>query len=89
MTKNKLSDLNNLLFEQMERLGDADSTEELEKEVKRSDAMTDISGKVIENASLALKAAVAYDERSAHAEIQLLEMLQIGGGSDGRKELHD
>ena len=55
--KNTLVDLNNHLFEQMERLNDDDLTiEQLEKEIKRTDAMKDIATQIISNASILLKA---------------------------------
>ena len=55
--KNTLADLNNHLFEQMERLNDDDLTiEQLEKEIKRTDAMKDIATQIISNASILLKA---------------------------------
>ena len=42
--KNTLQDLNNHLFEQLERLNDEDlSDEELDKELKRADGMTKIA----------------------------------------------
>ena len=55
--KNTLVDLNNHLFEQMERLNDDELTnEQLEKEIKRTDAMKDIATQIISNASILLKA---------------------------------
>lgn len=55
--KNTLADLNNHLFEQMERLNDDDlNNEELDKEIKRAKAMTDVSSQIIENAALGLSA---------------------------------
>jgi hypothetical protein len=55
--KNKITDLNNHLFAQIERLSDEDITEEqLEREIKRTDAIVDVSEQIINNASLALKA---------------------------------
>ncbi len=54
--KNKLVDLNNHLFEQIERLNDEELTgEELEKEIKRSKAITSLASNVISNAALALE----------------------------------
>lgn len=74
--KNTLTDLNNHLFEQLERINDEDLTDEqLEKEIKRSKAMTDIATKIIDNASLGLQAEklkVEYGRR----DIKLPEMLE-------------
>jgi hypothetical protein len=56
--KNKLSDLNNHLFAQLERLGDEDLTpEQIEKEVKRGEAMVGIADQVIKTAAIQLQAA--------------------------------
>lgn len=61
MTKNTLNDLNDILFKQLERLSDESMSEdELQKEIQRSGAVTDTAEKVITNASLILKANVAY-----------------------------
>ena len=61
--KNTLQDLNNHLFEQMERLNDEDlSDEQLERELKRAEGMTRISVQIIENAELAYKTMVHMDE---------------------------
>ena len=55
--KNKLSDLNNHLFAQLERLGDEDvKGDQLNEEINRAKAVTDIASQVIANANLALKA---------------------------------
>lgn len=56
--KNKLADLNNHLFAQLERLSDESLTpEQIETEVKRTDAIVDVSEQIVRNADLALKAA--------------------------------
>lgn len=61
--KNKLVDLNNHLFEQLERLNDEDLTpEELEREISRSKAITHISQTIVNNAELMFKAQKHYDE---------------------------
>lgn len=61
--KNTLLDLNNHLFESIERLNDDDlSEEELEREIKRSDAVGKIAKTIIDNASLALSAKKHMDE---------------------------
>ena len=56
--KNKLSDLNNHLFAQLERLGDEDLTpEQIEQEGQRADAIVQIADQIVQNANLQLKAA--------------------------------
>jgi len=56
--KNKLSDLNDHLFAQMERLSDEDlSAEQIEQETKRGDAMVNVADQIIRNAELTFKAA--------------------------------
>jgi len=55
--KNKLSDLNNHLFAQLERLGDESiSKEALETELERSKAITGVAREIISNARLVLDA---------------------------------
>lgn len=56
--KNKLNDLNNHLFAQLERLGDEKLTqEELEREVQRTDSIVSVSEQIINNAQIAINAA--------------------------------
>ena len=56
--KNKLTDLNNHLFEQLERLNDEDLTEEnLSKEIGRAKAMTEIANSIVSNAKVILDAS--------------------------------
>jgi hypothetical protein len=55
--KNKLSDLNDHLFLQLERLGDETlKGEDLEQELDRARGITVISQQIIQNADLVLKA---------------------------------
>lgn len=73
--RNKLSDLNDHLFAQLERLGDEDLTEEqLQAEINRTKAITDVASQIISNGSLALKAKLATDN-SIDAAFQLPKML--------------
>jgi hypothetical protein len=61
--QNKLSDLNNHLFAQLERLGDEEiAGDQLDEEINRAKAVTDVAQQVIANANLALKAqALMYE----------------------------
>lgn len=55
MAKNTLEDLNNHLFDQLERLLDDDlSKEELDKEVTRAKAVTSVAEVIVRNGELAL-----------------------------------
>lgn len=54
---NKLIDLNNHLFAEIERLGDEDiKGENLEKEIERAKAISNVASQIIANGALALKA---------------------------------
>lgn len=56
--KNRLSDLNNHLFAQLERLADEHlSSEELEHEHRRGEAIVAVADQIIKNASLQIAAA--------------------------------
>ena len=60
---NTLTDLNNYLFETLERLTDDELTEEqMEKEITRSKAVTNVAETIIHNGELALKAAKHAEE---------------------------
>lgn len=57
--KNTITDLNNHLFEQLERLNDEEITgKELEQEIKRAEGIVKVSNQIIMNAELAYKVAV-------------------------------
>lgn len=57
MAKNKLSDLNNHLFAQLERLSDENmKAEDLETELKRSKAIQGVAKNIIDNARISLDA---------------------------------
>lgn len=78
--ENKLTDLNNILFEQIERLNDDDlHGEALKQQIKRSQAIESVAGMIIANANIVLKAEklkmeYAMDDRDPS---QVPEMLKI------------
>ena len=69
--KNKLTDLNNHLFAELERLSDEDlAGEKLEEEIRRADAVCSVSCQIIANGTLALKAEQFKDTSlSAHVSV--------------------
>lgn len=88
MVKNTLVDLNNHLFEEMERLNDDSlSDEELNKEVLRSKAMTNVGDKIIQNANVMLKAKVAYDDINS-ADPNGRSQILLGDDKDD-KDIHE
>lgn len=62
--KNTLNDLNNHLFAQLERLSDEDlKGEELQEELNRSKAVSDVAKNIVSNGNLILQAHKFKDER--------------------------
>ena len=77
--KNTLSDLNNHLFEQLERLNDEDLNEEqLDRELRRSEGMTKVDEQIIRNGELAYKTMVHMAEYGyADSRGSIPEMLEV------------
>lgn len=75
MAKNKLSDLNDHLFAQMERLSDEDlKGEKLQEEISRAKSIALISDKIINNSKLAFtvaKAVTAGDVKNVPESLSL------------------
>lgn len=74
-TKTTLNDLNEYLFQEMDRLTNEDlSAEDLDKEIKRSDAVQKIAKTIIDNGTLALQAKKHLDEygQGNNVEINLM-----------------
>ena len=73
---NTLADLNIKLFEQMDKLSKDDiSSEELDKEMARSESMIKIANVIISNGDLALRAAKFKDDM-LNADNKLPKMLE-------------
>lgn len=80
MLKNTLGDLNNHLFAELERLSDEEiKGEELEQEIKRAEAISNVSTQVIQNGTLVLKAA-KYKQEAMDAGMGLPKFM--GGDKD-------
>ena len=79
--KNKLTDLNNHLFAQLERLDDEDlKGDQLLEEINRAKAVTGVASQIIANGTLILKAVNATRE-SVDRTDDMPKMLT--GESDG------
>jgi len=76
---NKLTDLNNHLFAEMERLGDESiKGDELKEEIDRAEAMAKVSAQIINNGALVLRAERFRDEAFS-ADVKIPKFL--GGGT--------
>jgi len=76
--KNKLSDLNDHLFAQLERLSDEDLTpEEIDREAKRGAAIVAVADQIVRNASLKIQAAKILSDHGIDPSATL-------GGVDGK-----
>lgn len=81
--KNKLTDLNNHLFAQLERLSEEDlSAEQIAQEVQRTDAIVGISEQIVRNADLQLKAVAIL----ANHERMRPHLTMIGTDKPGAPE---
>jgi len=76
MPRNTLGDLNNHLFEQLERLNDDGlKDDELNKEINRAKAVTSLASQIIANGNLVLKGK----------QIQLAYGVEDSNGKDEKK----
>ena len=84
--KNTLNDLQNILFEQLERLQDDEELKDEEKfdrEIRRSQEVSKIASVIINGGTLALRAAKYAAEYNKPAPVPLL-----GEVSDGKAQRH-
>ena len=84
MSRNTLTDLNNHLFDQLERLMDADlSSEDLDKEIRRAKAVTSVADIAVRNGELALNVVKHLNEYRRDGELAILpKMLEAGGDNE-------
>jgi len=86
--KNKLQDLNDHLFAQLERLSDETLTEEqIQKETVRTEAIVSVASKIVDNASVQLKAMQLVADHAGR--VQMPNFLSIenrtGQATSGQK----
>ena len=82
--KNTLGDLNNHLFAQLEKLSDDDlSGDELDTEIRRSEAMAKVSEQIIKTGELQFKAMQHMDEYGYDRPRAVPEMLEVHPRSQG------
>ena len=75
--KNKLTDLQNHLFAQLERMAEEGMTaEQIDQEAKRAEAIVSVADQITRNADLQLKAAKLFAD---HGQAILPMLPQIGG----------
>ena len=74
--KNNLSDVNNYLFEELERLNDDETVEDegnFKKEIQRAKAVSNICSTIVANANLILNAKKYADELGIN-ETEILKL---------------
>lgn len=70
--KNTLTDLNNYLFECIERLNDDELTDEqLDREISKSETIQKVAKTIIDNASVALQAQKHFDEYGSGRTVEI------------------
>lgn len=86
--KNTLTDLNNYLFEQIERLNDDGLTkEELDMQLQKSEAINKVAKTIVDNANVALSAQKTMYEYGikGKVEVPLLAIQEEGELVNGKK----
>lgn len=75
--KNKLGDLNNHLFAQLERLNDEElKGEELKEELMRANVITNVAKEIISNGNLMLQATKLQVETLGRSQTNMPKMLE-------------
>ncbi len=77
--KNKLTDLNDILFAQLERLSDEGlKPEEIATEINRSRAVVDVADSIVENARLQLEAVRLVAEHKGMVKLPTFGAIAAG-----------
>lgn len=80
--RNTLGDLNNHLFAQLEKMDDDELTgEQLDNEIRRTEAMAKISEQIIKNGELQFRAMKHMDEYGYERQKAIPDMLEVRGGA--------
>lgn len=90
MKSNNLGRLNDILFEQLDRMNNTGlKGQELQDEISRADAIIDIGRTIIQNGDLALKAALKKSEGFyVHQGKDAPKMLEAGDSDGDTKAAH-
>ena len=76
MPRNKITDLNNHLFAQLEKLNDDELTpEQIDQECKRAKAMSSIASQILQSSKLTLEAMKLVNEDKVNSK-HIPELLQ-------------
>lgn len=80
--RNTLGDLNNHLFAQLEKMDDDELTgEQLDNEIRRTEAIAKISEQIIKNGELQFRAMKHMDEYGYERQKAIPDMLEVRGGA--------
>lgn len=80
--RNTLGDLNNHLFAQLEKMDDDELTgEQLDNEIRRTEAMAKISEQIVKNGELQFRAMKHMDEYGYERQKAIPDMLEVRGGA--------
>lgn len=79
--KNRLTDLNDILFAQLERLSDETlSPEAIEQEIKRTQSVVQVADRIVDNARLQLDAAKLIADSGADMRKRIPATLGLPSG---------
>lgn len=77
--KNNLGEMNDILFERLRRLNDPALTgDELDEEIRKTDAIIDVSQSIVATGNLVLKAALARSDGMYRDDKEAPKMLMSG-----------